>query len=202
MDFESLIKKYSDGEPIFINEIPCKSKNYLRQEFKKYTDNGLLVRLYNGVYYKKYKTILGTDGKISINKFVNKAYMNNNEGYLTGLTLANKYGFTTQNPSVIEVCSNKATTKQRKLNIDGYSIIVYQPAVDINEYNKATLQFLDLMTSINKISEIKGEELLIKIKEYIKATNVDFNCVKKYINKYPPVVYKNIYDLGLMYELV
>lgn len=79
---------------IFINDIPCKSKNYLRQELKKLTDNGELVKLYNGVYYKKYKTILGTEGKISINKYIDKLYLNCINGFYTGLTLANKYGFT------------------------------------------------------------------------------------------------------------
>ena len=86
-----------------------------------------IVRLYNGFYYKRYKTIVGTEGRVSINKYIDKVYLNDYKiGFYTGLTLANMYGFTTQNPAAIEVSSNKATTKQRKQNIEGYTIIVYK----------------------------------------------------------------------------
>ena len=63
------------------------------------------------------------------------------------------YGFTTQNPACIEVCSNEATTKQRKVDIDGRRVIVYKPVTEITEENITTLQFLDLMSSIDKYSE-------------------------------------------------
>lgn len=202
MSLDVVLNKYTNGEPIFINEIPCKSKNYLRQELKKLTDNGILERLYNGVYYKKYKTILGTDGKVSITKYINKMYLNDFSGFYTGLTLANKYGFTSQNPSVIEISSNKATTKQRKNNIDGFTIIIYKPVTKITKENLSALQFLDLMVTIDKYSELKKSELKIKLKEFIYKTNVDFELVKKYISLYPMCVYKNIYESGMMYEMV
>lgn len=203
MDLNSIIDKYLNGEPIFIDEIPCNSKNYLRQELKKYTDNGILVRLYNGVYYKRYKTILGTEGKVSIDKYIDKVYLNDfKNGFYTGLTLANMYGFTTQNPAAIEVSSNKATTKQRKQNIEGYTIIVYKPTFEINEDNLSALQFLDLMKDIDKYSEIKGEEYKCKLKNFVHKTKVNFEYVKKYISSYPPIVYKNIYEGGLMNELL
>ena len=48
-----------------------------------------------------------------------------------GIQLANLYGFTTQNPAYYEICSNEATTKQRKLEIDGRKLIVYKPVVNI-----------------------------------------------------------------------
>ena len=203
MDLNLIIDKYLNGEPIFIDEIPCNSKNYLRQELKRYTDNGILVRLYNGVYYKRYKTILGTEGKVSIDKYIDKVYLNDfKNGFYTGLTLANMYGFTTQNPAAIEVSSNKATTKQRKQNIEGYTIIVYKPTFEINEDNLSALQFLDLMKDIDKYSEIKGEEYKCKLNNFVHKTKVNFEYVKKYISSYPLIVYKNIYEGGLMNELL
>ncbi len=203
MNLDFYLNTLTDGEPIFLDEYDCKNKDYIRQKFKKYTDEGILIRVQNGVYYKSYKTILGTKGKMSIEKFINKAYLNCfNDGYYTGLTLANKYGFTSQNPSNIELTSNKATTKQRKIKIDGYTLIVYKPVSKINKNNKSALQFLDLMVDINKYCELNDEEYRNKLKEFIKETNVNFYYVKKYISKYPLVVYKNIYEGGLMNELV
>ena len=153
MVYDYIIENYKNGEPIFLSELPAGSKDYLRQEMKQLVDDGRLERLYNGVYYLSYRTILGTRGKISMDRYIEKKYLNGG-GYVTGLQLANKYGFTTQNPSCYEVCSNEATTKQRKQNVDGNTIIVYKPVTDITENNKSVLQFLDLMSVIDKYSDI------------------------------------------------
>ena len=172
---------------------------------KKLTDEGKIERLYNGVYYISYRTILGTKGKISVDKFIQKKFLEVNgeiSGYITGIQLANMFGFTTQNPSCYEVCSNEASTKQRKLNVDGRQIIVYKPVVDISKENRGTLQFLDFMSTMDKYSEVSGDEFATKIKAFIVRVGVDFEQVKKYISLFPDRVYRNIYQGGLMNELV
>lgn len=205
MVYDYIIENFKNGEPIFLSELPGKSKDYLRQEMKKLVDEGKLERLYNGVYYLPYVTILGTKGKISVDKYIEKKYLETDgkaSGYITGLQMANKYGFTTQNPACYEVCSNEASTKQRKQEIDGNIIVVYKPVADINEENKAALQFLDLMLVIDKYSEISGAELVNKLKKYVETVGIDFSIVKKYLPLYPDRVYRNIYEGGLMGELV
>lgn len=205
MVYDYIIENFKNGEPIFLSELPGESKDYLRQEMKKLVDEGKLERLYNGVYYLSYITILGTKGKISVDKYIEKKYLETDGkvfGYITGLQMANKYGFTTQNPACYEVCSNVASTKQRKQEIDGNTIVVYKPVADINEENKTALQFLDLMSVIDKYSEISGAELVNKLKKYVETVGIDFSIVKKYLPLYPDRVYRNIYEGGLMGELV
>lgn len=205
MVYDYIIENFKNGEPIFLSELPGESKDYLRQEMKKLVDEGKLERLYNGVYYLSYVTILGTKGKISVDKYIEKKYLETDgkaSGYITGLQMANKYGFTTQNPACYEVRSNEASTKQRKQEIDGNIIVVYKPVADINEENKAALQFLDLMLVIDKYSEISGAELVNKLKKYVETVGIDFSIVKKYLPLYPDRVYRNIYEGGLMSELV
>lgn len=205
MIYDYIIENYKNGEPIFLRELPRGSKDYLRQEMKKLVDDGRLERLYNGVYYLPYVTILGTKGKISMDKYIEKKYLSAGgtvSGYVTGLQLANKYGFTTQNPSCYEICSNEATTKQRKQIIDGNTIVIYQPVSEITERNKSVLQFLDLMSVIDKYSEISGKELTSKLKRFVDSNSVDFTIVKEYLPLYPDKVYRNIYEGGLMSELV
>lgn len=201
MVYDYIIENYKNGEPIFLSELPAGSKDYLRQEMKQLVDDGRLERLYNGVYYLSYQTILGTKGRVSMNRYIEKKYLDGG-GYVTGLQLANKYGFTTQNPSCYEVCSNEATTKQRKQVVDGNTIIVYKPVIDITEKNKSVLQFLDLMSMLDKYSEISGKELAIRLKKYVKTVKVDFSVVKELLSLYPDKVYRNIYEGGLMGELV
>ena len=93
MIYDYIIMNYGKGEPIFLSELPFESKDYLRQEMKQLVDEGKLERLYNGVYYLPYLTLLGTQGRISIDSYIEKKYLRNG-GYVTGLQLANKYGFT------------------------------------------------------------------------------------------------------------
>ena len=205
MIYDYIKKNYKEQDPILISELPGKSRNYIRQEIKKLVDEGKLKRLFNGVYYLPFTTVFGTEGKISIEKYIEKRFLkrgNATIGYITGLQLANKYGFTTQNPAVYEICSNEATTAQRKYVIDGYTIIVYKPIATISEENYKELQFLDLMSTIDKYSELKGQEFLKKIKQYDKNVTLNFSVVKKYLPLCQSVVYKNIYDGGLMNELV
>ncbi|MCI6064688.1 hypothetical protein MR818_04815 [bacterium] len=205
MLYDYILKNYEKDEPIFLSELPGDSRDYVRQEMKKLVDDGKLERLFNGVYYLSYTTILGTKGKMSIDKYVDKKFIKSNgrvTGYITGIQLANMYGFTTQTPACIEVCSNEATTKQRKLCIDGRNLIVYKPITEITKENQTTLQFLDLMTTIDKYSEISGNLLRMKLKEFVNILNVDFSIVKRYIALFPDRVYRNIYQGGLMGELV
>ena len=205
MLYDYIVANYQKDEPIFLAELPGKSRESIRQEMKKLTDEGKIERLYNGVYYRSYQTILGTKGRISIEKFVRKKYLESNgeiSGYITGLQLANMYGFTTQNASCYEVCSNEASTKQRKVDIDGRRIIVYKPVTKISKENKGALQFLDLMSTIDKYSEVNNEQFAIKIKAFISLVKVDFEQVKKYVSLFPDKVYRNIYQGGLMNELV
>ena len=203
--YDYIVNNYDKDEPIFLSELPGNSRDYVRQEMKQLADEGKVERLYNGVYYLSYMTILGTKGRVSVDKLVEKKYISYQgkvSGYITGIQLANMYGFTTQNPACIEVCSNEATTKQRKLDIDGHKVIVYKPLAEINKENKSALQFLDLMSSIDKYSELSGEELEKKLKEFVRAVNVDFMKVKEYISLFPDRVFRNIYQGGLMSELV
>lgn len=205
MLYEYIVDNYEYGEPIFLSELPYGSKDYLRQQMKQLVDEGKLERLYNGVYYLPYQTILGTKGKMSIERYIDKKYLNANDktsGYITGLQLANQYGFTTQNPSCYEVCSNEATTRQRKLDIDGNKIIVYKPLTEITDENKTELQFLDLMSVIDKYSELSKEELAKKLRKYVDTVKVNFDQVKQYLPLYQDKVFRNIYEGGLMNELV
>lgn len=205
MIYNYILKNFNYGDPIFLSEIPSKSKSYLRLAVKKLVDKGLLERFYNGVYFLPYKTILGTKGKISFKKFLEKKFLfNNNEtlGFIGGVRLANMYGFTTQNASGYDIYSNIATTKQRVFNFENRKVNIYKPYVKINKENMKVLEFLELMCNVYKFSELNNDEIKRKINEYVKINSIEFNKVKEYIEYYPDIVYKNIYKAGLMNELV
>lgn len=205
MLYDYLCKKYDKGEPIFLNEIKGYSQDYVRQEMKRLTDEGKLERMQGGVYYLPYFTILGTKGRMSVDRYIEKRYLSSDgevEGYFTGLRLANMHGFTSQNPASIEIRTNTATTAQRRLNVEGQKLVVYKPYARITAENVSALRFLDLMSTIDQYSELSGAELERKLRKFVEQTKVDFRKVKEYLPVYPCKVYKNIYDGGLMNELV
>ena len=205
MLYDFLINNYKKAEPIFLSDLSGYSKDYIRQEMKKLTDEGKIERVYNGVYFIPYTTILGTRGKMSISNFIEKKFMNINgqkSGFYTGVQLANILGFTTQNPSYYEISTNEATTKQRKITVDGINFIISKPVVEINQYNYKELQFLDLMLNIDKYSELNQEELKKKIKKYIENSDLNFKLIKEYILFYPDKIFKNFYYGGVINELV
>ena len=204
MIYDYLIKKYKKGEPFFLSELPCNSKSYLKLEMKRLVDKGLVSRYLRGVYYLPYKTILGTDGKVLIEDYIRKKYLYNDSkitGFYSGLRLANKYGFTTQNSAVYEFYTNNITTKQRALTIDKRKVVMYKPYVEITKDNINELEFLELMRIVYKYAEVRDKEIKIELSKYIKIKNIDFNKVKKYISYYPNIVYKNLYKSGIIYEM-
>ena len=205
MIYNYIVKKFKKGEPFFLSELPAKSKSYLRLEMKRLVDKGLVSRYLKGVYYLPYKTILGTEGKVSFNDYIKKKYFfdgNNPIGYLTGVALANMYGFTTQVSAVYSIVSNAATTKERKLNIKDRRVIIYKPYVEITNENVNELEFLELMRIVDVYAEYKADEIKKGIDKYITNKMIDFKKVKKYITYFPNIVYKNIYKYGVVNELV
>ena len=60
MLYDYIVNNYDKDEPIFLSELPGNSRDYVRQEMKQLADEGKVERLYNGVYYLSYMTILGT----------------------------------------------------------------------------------------------------------------------------------------------
>lgn len=205
MIYEYILKNFSEGEPIFLNEIPGKSRDAVRQEIKRLVDQGKLKRQCRGIYFIPYINMLNEEGVAYTHEIIDKKYLYNKDelkGYYTGYNLVNRAGFTSQNPGVIEICSNAASTTQRKVKVEGFRLIIYKPKAPITKENISSLKFLDLMTVIKKYSEIKGDEYQRKLKRFIERNSVDFNDVKKYISLYPKIVYKNIYEAGLMDKLL
>lgn len=205
MIYNYILKKFNYGDPIFLSEIPGKSKAYTRLAVKKLVDKGELERFYNGAYFLPYKTVLGTRGKVSFEKFLEKKFLLNNNktfGFIGGVRLANMYGFTTQNASGYDIYSNAATTKQRTLTIDNRKVNVYKPYVKINKGNVKVLEFLELIRNVYKCSELSDKDIKRKINKYIKIYNINFNKVKKYIEYYPNIIFRNFYKLGLMKKLI
>ena len=193
-----------DGEPILTSELPCSSKGYLRQQLKELVDQGKLCRFMPGIYYLPYEW-RGTKGPLKFNRLIlKKYYRNKNEiyGYSTRFSLYNDWQFSTQVPYVPQICTNR-TSCNRIIDIDDSKFFLYKPRTFITKENVNELQFLDLMENLFTMTEVRGEEMDIRLQIYLEENEIDFCRVKELICFYPAKnnIIQNMEKVGLQYRI-
>lgn len=201
--YDYLKNNYKDNEPIFLSEIavPGMKEVSVRQQLKKLTEDGRIKRFDTGIYYIPRKTMFKSGSVLSVDEVIRKKYLTDGDarcGYVSGIMFANRLGLTTQVPMVYEVCTNKATTDYRDVQLGNFRVIVRRPYARINDENATILQFLDFMREVTDVSEVEGEELTVRLLAYLKAKNIRFDAFKPYLSFYPDRIYKNMYEVGLL----
>jgi len=67
----------------------------------------------------------------------------------------------------------------------------------VTEENAKTLQFLDLLCDIDRLSDENEDVISQKLKELIIKQNIQKRDIEAYISFFPNVVYKNFFEKGL-----
>lgn len=201
--YRFIVENYRENEPIFLSDLVINDVKdvSVRQQVKKLTEEGRLRRYATGIYFLPKESMFKFGSTLSIHEIINKKYISDGKsvcGYFTGLSFANSIGLTTQNPAVFEVCSNKATTDYREIEIGNFRIELRKPYVTISNKNVAALQFLDLMKDVSKLSELEGAGLKKKLRKYLNDKNLRFTDIKPYLMYYPDRIYKNMFEVGLL----
>lgn len=200
MVYEYITENYKPGEPIFLSDIKIDgiTNENLRYHLKKLTDDGVLNRFEQGVYYIPKKGVVGeiplSPDKYMYYKFINKK--NNNFGFYSGNTLANKMHLSNQVPNKIEITSNNAPTKMKEFIVDGRKYIVRKAIVEITNDNCKVLQLLECLKDVDKYAD-DDENIKQILTDYIMENDISKEMIDEYINKYPLKVYKAIYETGV-----
>lgn len=200
---EYLINEYGYNEPIFLNEITFMnySRSWLFKELKKLVDNSKLNRFDVGIYYVPKKMPWG-DSFPNSYKVVEKRFLNDENktyGYVSGLTLLNKAGLSTQMPNLVELVTNNETTRVRDIKVGGVKVRARRSRTTITSENVKTLQFLDLMNSISLKSVGKDEKILLN--RFVNGLGVTLKAVTKYSSLYPAKAMKNMIESGVISEI-
>ncbi len=198
-----LTENYLMNEPIFLSDlsVPGMKGVSIRQQLKKLTEDGRIKRFDTGIYYIPRRSLFKSGSALSIDEVIRKKYLQDGEkkcGYLCGLLFANRLGLTTQVPMAYEVCSNKATTEYRDMQIGRFRVILRKPYVEVNGQNADVLQFLDLMRDVVDISELEGSDLKKRLLEYLNSKKLRFDALEPFFKYYPDKIYKNMYEVGLL----
>ena len=157
--FEDKINKiFNKNEPIFIEEILEAIQDYSRaytfRQIKKMEQTGSIVRFTQGVYYLPNETEFGKP-VISIDDIVKKKYIQDKGetfGVYSGLVLQNMFGVTTQVPNVLEIVTNKESTRCRKITLEGREFILRKARVNITKENANAYMILQLFSEIKDAS--------------------------------------------------
>jgi len=187
---DKYVNKYDIGTPIYSKDI-CEyvlalyytNVNVINEYINRYEEkHDDFIRYRKGIYYRAVKTPFGFS-KIDYNKLINDLYLCDIDqvyGYISGPTLANKIGLTTQMAKEEYIVTNNNRVVS---DIDNIKLI--KPPVIVTRDNYKILQVLDLL--LNKYDVYYDCENPNKvIYNYIIDNNINFENLlyySKYYNK-------------------
>lgn len=200
-----LMENYGYNEPIFINDLFIEgiSENAVRQSVKRLAASGFLERYDSGIYYiPKRGGILGKS-YLDPNIVIMRKYVQNKSdkyGYVTGLSLANELGLTTQMPAIIEVVTNREATNGRMVMVGNQKVRVKKSSVPISESNAELLQLLDAIGQAEKYTELTIKETIEKLIVYMRKKRFTQKQLSEVSYFLTGTTAKKLIEWGMIYE--
>lgn len=201
--YGTLLELFGYNEPIFSDEISFESysKPWIYKELNKLCAEGLIVRFDKGIYYIPTQTVLGKS-ILNPRKVIEKKYIRSNErtyGYYGGQVLLNQLGLSTQIPNMLEIYTNKESSRVRDIDIGNQKIRLRRSRVNINDDNAAVLCFLELMNDIS-VANLDDADVSI-ITEYIASKKIKREDITRYAPDYPDKVMRNLIVSEVIYSV-
>lgn len=196
---------YGYGTPIFLKDIRIgrKSKNAIKEEVYRAVKNGKIERYGPGIY-----SIVRRDEDFpkiaTFEDIVDKKFIYENDGpfkelficgYYSGMTFLNRIRLSEQVPAILEITTNKTSSKKREYVVSGRKAIIRKGKTTITSQNYKMLQFLDMFRWIPMYIIDENKDLIINYINKEKLTRSQFN---EYISLYPTDTIKKIVEGGLI----
>ena len=147
----------------------------------------VIKRVSTGVFYKPKKTIFGElmprEDELLKNYLFEK---NKRIAYVTGLSLYNKLGLTTQVPTTIKIARRDKRIFATLGNLKGKPVKSY---IDVSDKNYYVLEILDALKDFKQIPDMDKKSGVLLLTDKIKKwDNNDKKLLVKYVLRYPPRV--------------
>lgn len=162
-----------------------KSKQAIIKALNRMAISGKIEKLAKGKFYKPEETVFG---KLEppIQQVVKDLLEENGKivGYLTGLSIYNEQGLTTQVSNTIQIGKNeiRPTFKRGR-----FTISFMKQKNTITKENIPLLQILDAVNQIKKIPDATLSESVSRIIEIVKSVNeTEVSTLQRLALKYPP----------------
>ncbi|GHT32318.1 hypothetical protein FACS189434_03790 [Bacteroidia bacterium] len=183
------ISKLADGTTFKYEQLGIEPQEYTAaaKALERFVNKGVIKRISTGVFYKPKQTVFG---ELKPNEEeVLKPYLfehGKRIAYITGTSLYNRMGLTTQIPKKIKIaCRDKRIFISRG-NIKATAVKSY---VDVNEKNFFLLEILDALKDLNKIPDLDKNSAIKILSNILQNLNIaDVKLLIKYSLSYPPRV--------------
>lgn len=194
--YETILNSFNPDEPILVEDIenlfPNKSRPWIDKTIKTMIDQKMIKRFSMGVYYIPRKTIFG-DSILNTNKIISKKYLSNQEdvyGYMSGISLLNTLGLTTQVPNQMTIVTNNESSRGRRTTIGKQELYLIKAPTKITKHNFAVLQLLEAikLIDLNELDELENRNLI----DYIKTNAITLKDISQYCVFFPDFVSKRI----------
>ena len=165
--------------------IDVKKKEAIIKALNRMVDSGKISKLSKGKYFKPEKTpfgILQPNQEQIVKDLLDED--GKTVGYLTGYSIYNRLGLTTQVSNVIQIGKNQTRPKFKR---ERYTISFIKQKNIITKKNIPLLQILDSIKYIKKIPDTNVKVSCLRFLEILKKLNLDDK--KELIRlalKYPP----------------
>ncbi len=181
------INSIKDGQTFSYRQLSIDSSEYqtAAKSIERLIKKGMIKRISTGIFYKPKQTVFGE--LLPSNEEILKSYLfrkGKRIAYITGTSLYNKLGLTTQVPQTIKIASRENEIKINKSNIKAIPAKSY---IDVTNKNYQYLEILDSIKDFKKIQDLNienGITILLTIIKRFKQKEV--NKIIKLSLKYPP----------------
>jgi len=186
---EKQIKKLKEGTTFKYQQLSIESSEYsaAAKAIERLIEKGVIKRVSTGIFYKPKQTIFG-ELKPNEQELLKPYLFKNNKriAYITGLSLYNRMGLTTQVPRNIKIASRDKRITVSVGNIKGNPVKSY---VDVTDENFSLLEILDALKDFKKIPDLDKNVGIKIISNQLKKLNI--KEIKQLIDcalSYPPRV--------------
>jgi hypothetical protein len=186
---EDKVKNLPIGTTFTYQTLSVKAEEYAAtaKALERLIKKDLIKRVSIGVFYKPKQTIFGE--LMPREEELLKNYLFDNDkriAYITGLSLYNKLGLTTQVPKTIKIASRDKRIFASIGNIKGKPVKSY---IDVSDKNYYILEILDALKDFKQIPDMDKKSGLLLLADRIKKWDKkDKTLLIKYALKYPPRV--------------
>lgn len=187
---KKVIEDMEPGDTFTYQQLSLNNNEYIAgtKAIERFINKGVIKRVSTGIFYIPKKSVFG-ELKPREDELI-KPYLLNNKGkriaYITGTSLYNKMGLTTQIPRVIKIASRDKKIYISNVNIKATPVKSY---VDVTNQNYNLLQLLDALKDFKKIPNLNITSAIIILKNIISGLKKEeLNKLIKYAIYYPPRV--------------
>lgn len=186
---EKQINKLKEGTTFKYQQLSIDLNEYqaATKAIERLIEKGLIKRVSTGVFYKPKQTVFG-ELKPNEEELLKPYLFQNNKriAYITGISLYNRMGLTTQVPRSIKIASRDKRITVSIGNIKGTPVKSY---VDVTDKNFYLLEILDVLKDFKKIPDLDKKSAITILATKLKSLKSnELKQLTSYVLSYPPRV--------------